>query len=361
MRNRAHLLLVDDEEPARRLLARILEQNGYRCTLAKDVADARAQLQEDIELVITDLDMPGPSGLDLIRQLKADKPNIATLMVTGKGDRDVAELVLESGAYGFLAKPLDPDAVVISVSNALRRRKLEVENRFHREQLEDMVRSRTEKLWETSMELERALAEARASQEETIRKLALAAEHRDTETGAHTHRMSAYCHLLATRVGKTSDVADSIRLASLLHDIGKIAIPDTILLKPGPLSTEERKIVEKHALVGYDILKDSTSRLLQLGATIALTHHEWWDGNGYPRKLAGEEIPIEGRIAAVADVFDAVTSDRPYRPAYSLTQAIEIMRVHSGSHLDADLIDLFLSDLNPIVNIIRDAGDEVLV
>jgi putative two-component system response regulator len=361
MRNGAHLLIVDDEEPARRLLARILEQNGYLCTLAEDVEDAKRQLQEDVELVITDLDMPGQSGLELIRQLTAEKPDIATLMVTGKGDRDIAELVLESGAYGFLAKPLDADAVVINVSNALRRRKLEVENRHHRDQLEDMVRSRTEKLWETSLDLERALAEARGSQEETIRKLALAAEHRDTETGAHTHRMSAFCHLLASRLGKSSDVAESIRLASLLHDIGKIAVPDTILLKPGSLTEEERKVMQKHALVGYEILKDSTSKLLQLGATIALTHHEWWDGRGYPRGLKRDEIPMEGRIAAVADVFDALTSDRPYRPAFSLTQAIEIMRVHSGSHLDAELVDLLLSDLSPIVNIIQGAGEEVLV
>jgi putative two-component system response regulator len=361
MRNGAHLLLVDDEEAARRLLARILEQNGYRCTLAKDVPDAHLQFQDDIELVITDLDMPGPSGLDLIRQMTADRPDVATLMVTGKGDREVAEMVLESGAYGFLTKPLDPDAVVINVSNALRRRKLEIENRLHREQLEGMVRSRTEKLWMTSMELEKALAETRASQEETIRKLSLAAEHRDTATGAHTHRMSAYCHLLATRAGKSPEVADSIRLSSLLHDVGKIGIPDTILLKPGPLTEEERKVVERHALFGYEILRDSTSKLLQLGATIALTHHEWWDGSGYPRKLTGEEIPFEGRIAAVADVFDAITSDRPYRPAFSLTQAIEIMRVHSGSHLDSELVDLFLSDLGPIVTILQDAGEGVLV
>jgi putative two-component system response regulator len=361
MRNGAHLLVVDDEEPARRLLARILEQNGYRCTLAEDVADAHEQLQDDVELVITDLDMPGKSGLDLIRQLAAAKPEVATLMVTGKGDRNVAELVLDSGAYGFLSKPLDADAVVISVSNALRRRKLEIESRHHRDQLEEMIRNRTEKLWETSLDLERALAEARGSQEETIRKLALAAEHRDTETGAHTQRMSAYCHLLATRVGKSSEVADSIRLASLLHDIGKIAVPDTILLKPGPLTTEERLSVERHALVGYEILKDSTSKLLQLGATIALTHHEWWNGTGYPRGLKRDEIPIEGRIAAVSDVFDAITSDRPYRPAFPLTQAVEIMRGRSGPHLDSELVDLFLSDLNPIVNIIQEAGDEVLV
>lgn len=362
MEENALILVVDDEEPARRLLARILQQAGYECHLAIDVADAIDKINvADFQLVITDLDMPGASGLDLIRRLAQDKPAIATLMVTGKGDRDVAQKVVENGAYGYLSKPLDPDAVVINVYNALRRRTLELENREQRAHLEEMVRSRTADLWTASLELESALAQTQSSQEETIQRLALAAELRDSETGAHNQRMSSYCHLLAQRLGVGSDVVETIRLAALLHDIGKIAVPDSILLKPGPLTPDERLVIEEHTTVGHQILKDSRSELLQMGAKIAWTHHEKCDGSGYPRRLSGSEIPMEGRIAAVADVFDALTSNRPYRAAHSLTQAGEMMRDSSGHHLDSEYVDLFLSDLGPIVQIIQKAGEAVLV
>jgi len=361
--NGAHqLLVVDDEEPARRLLARILQQDGYQCDQAADVTEALEQVsRKEFALVITDLDMPGASGLELIRHLTSERPTVATMMVTGKGDREIAHRVVECGAYGYLSKPLDPDEVVINVYNALLRRSLELENQQHRDKLEEMIKSRTSDLWETSLKLEHALAEAQDSQEETIRRLALAAELRDTETGAHNQRMSEYCHLLASRLEGVREIAETIRLGSLLHDIGKIAVPDGILLKEGPLTHEERSIIEQHAEVGYQILKDSGSRLLQMGATIARTHHEKCDGTGYPRRLTRAEIPIEGRIAAVADVFDALTSNRPYRTAYSVTQAGDIMREAAGPHLDEEFVDLFLSDLRPILEIMETTGGAILI
>lgn len=358
------ILVVDDEEAATRMLARILQQGGHTCTTASSAPEALERLRtETVALVITDLDMPGRSGLDLIRDITRDHPGVATLMVTGKGDRTIAKSVIETGAYGYMTKPLDPDEVTIQVYNALIRRNLEAEARRSREQLEDMVRSRTSELWQNSLELERTLAQLRASQEETIQKLALVAELRDDETADHTERMSRFCALLASRAGTDRQRTELIRLASLMHDIGKIGVPDGIMRKPGPLGADEHEIIRQHAEFGYTILKESSSELLRMAATIAWTHHERWDGTGYPRGLKGEEIPLEGRIAAIADVFDALTSDRVYRKAYPLTEAVELMRAERGKQFDPDLLDLFLADLHGALRVIQETGSgrEVMV
>lgn len=358
------ILIVDDEEAARRLLARILEQNGYSCSTVADADEATAHLrQETVALVITDLDMPGRSGLELIKDITREHPGVATLMVTGKGDRTIAKSVLETGAYGYMTKPLDPDEVTIAVYNALIRRTLELEAKRNKDQLEEMVRSRTSDLWQNSLELEQALAQLRSSQEETIQKLALVAEMRDDETAEHTERMSRFCGLLAERAGADHQRAELIRLASLMHDIGKVGVPDGVMRKPGPLGAEEREVIQRHADFGYRILKDSNSELLRMAATIAWTHHERWDGTGYPCGLKGDEIPFEGRIAAIADVFDALTSDRVYRKAYPLTEAVEHMREERGKHFDPVLLDLFLADLHGALRIIQQTGSkrEVMV
>jgi HD-GYP domain-containing protein (c-di-GMP phosphodiesterase class II) len=188
-----------------------------------------------------------------------------------------------------------------------------------------------------------------AAQEETIMRLSLAAEQRDAETGEHILRMGRYCTLMAEKVGMCRERVELIRLASPLHDVGKIAIPDAVLQKPGRLTPAERSEMEKHAQIGHDMLCGSDNELLELAATIALTHHEHWDGNGYPNGLIGKEIPIEGRIAAIADVFDALTSDRVYRPAMSLEQALEIMSEGRGTQFDPHLLDLFLANLSAVL------------
>ena len=204
-----------------------------------------------------------------------------------------------------------------------------------------VVRARVEEdLHQAIAGLRRSEAELAASREEMIRRLASAVEFRDVETGRHTERMGHYCSLLARRLGLDDEHCELIRVASGLHDIGKIGIPDSVLLKPGPLTEAERAIVERHAEIGYSILAGSSSRLLSLAATIALTHHERWDGTGYPRALGGEQIPLEGRIAAVADVFDALISDRPYRPALSRAQAYAIMLEGRGTQFDPGVLDL---------------------
>jgi HD-GYP domain-containing protein (c-di-GMP phosphodiesterase class II) len=197
-----------------------------------------------------------------------------------------------------------------------------------------------------SGELHRALSELEIAQSETVRRLSMAVEFRDEDTGAHIERIGRFSTLLAERVGLERELCERLGYAAPLHDVGKVAIPDAILLKPGPLTAEERAIVETHAEEGHRLLRGSSSSILDMAATIALSHHEKWDGSGYPRGLAGEEIPVEGRIVAVADVFDALTSDRVYRTAYSVEHAVEMMRGQRGLHFDPQLLDAFLEVLS---------------
>ena len=197
-------------------------------------------------------------------------------------------------------------------------------------------------------EIEREL---KLSREEAVFRLSLAAEYRDAEVARHIQRMSRYCAILATRVGLADEEVDAIRVASVLHDVGKIAIPDEILLKPDRLTDEERSVMQEHAKIGFDILSGSSSDFMQTAASIALTHHERMDGTGYPRGLLGEDIPQEGRIAAIADVFDALVSDRPYKRAFTVEKAVEIMQADSGSHFDPTLLGLFVEAIDEVVRV----------
>ena len=346
------ILVVDDEEPVRKAIIRILERRGFECVAAEDVAMARSALEADgFSLVVSDMNMPGESGLDLVRSIISGHPDTATLMCTGLDDAELARTAIEIGAYGYIVKPFEPNEIVIGVLNALRRRDLEIENRLHRENLEEMVRARTSELWTAISDLERAQKEIRVSREETIERLSIAAEFKDNETAAHIRRMSLYCSMLAERLGEDGTRCEEIRLASQMHDVGKIGIPDHILSKPGPLTAEEWVVMKQHAAIGYRILSNSSSELLNFAATIALTHHERMDGTGYPRGLVEDEIPVEGRIAAVADVFDAMTTNRIYRKAYPLGEAIEIMREGRGDHFDPKILDVFFDSMDRILGI----------
>jgi putative two-component system response regulator len=348
----AAVLLVDDEESLRAMLGRLLERAGYTVAAAADVAEAREALRRQaFDLVLADVDMPGSSGLDLAREIQSDYPDTAIVMVTGIDDTSVARAALELGAYGYVIKPFEANEILIEVSNALRRRTLELENRAHRERLEQMVRDRTGELWNAIGKLEVAEKELRLAQEDTVERLSIAAEFRDDETARHVQRMSRYSALLASRAGEDAQRAELVRIASVMHDVGKIGIPDSILLKPGKLTPEERRIMEQHSEIGYRILSGSRSEVLTLAAQIAWTHHERMDGTGYPRKLTGDAIPLEGRIAAIADVFDALTSNKVYKKAFPLGQAVDVMREGRGTHFDADLLDLFLDAIDEVIRI----------
>ena len=348
------LLIVDDEEQIRTLLARLLGAQGYECLTAEDAAAARRVLTETpVALVLSDVNMPGESGIDFTREVLAHFPDTAVVIVTGIDDRRYADVAIELGAYGYVLKPFKPNELIINVGNALRRRALEIENRGHRAELEQTVLDRTAALRDTIAQLETSETELRRLREETIRRLSWAAEFRNQETGEHIVRMSLYCALLARVAGLDSERAEMIRVASPMHDVGKIGVPDRILLKAGRLTGDERKVMEGHTEIGHRILAGSGVELLDLAALMALTHHERIDGKGYPRGLARDEIPIEGRIAAVADVFDALTSDRVYRQAFQPDEARAMMEEGRGTQFDAELVDLFFDRFDDVLAIRR--------
>lgn len=338
------ILVVDDEEPIRRLLGYMLQTHGYIVTLAADAREARQRMDEHpFALLLCDVNMPGESGMDLVRNILQERPYTAAIMVTGLDSSVLANAALDMGAFGYIIKPFESNEVLIDVANALRRRRLEMENRFHRENLEDIVRTRTMALQQALEWLERSEKELRLSQEETIERLAIAAEFKDSSTAQHIQRMSHYCEILARKAGLSPERCDLIRTASPMHDIGKIGTPDHVLRKPGKFTAEEFDVIAQHAEIGYKILSGSDSELLKVAAAIAWTHHERFDGTGYPRKLKGEEIPIEGRIASIADNFDALTTERVYKPAFDFDHAKELMLKERGKHFDPELLDLFLS------------------
>jgi putative two-component system response regulator len=339
----ASVLVVDDEELVQDLLVRILARGGFQNVKVACSSERASALVESqgFDLILTDMHMPGTSGIGLLTYIHESYPDIATLMISGANDESLAEKALSLGAYGYIIKPFRPNEVLIGVNNALRRRALELENRVYRQELEEEVELRTRDLSQALSELRVAEKGVRAARTETIKRLAIAGEFRDEETGRHVMQMSRYCEILARAVGIDDGLTESIREAGSLHDLGKIAIPDRILLKPGPLSGEERSVMETHAAMGHRMLSGSESPLLELAAEIALSHHEKLDGTGYPNKLAGEAIPLSGRIAAIADVFDALTTDRVYRAAFSLNEAIDMMKKGSGGQFDPDLLSLF--------------------
>jgi putative two-component system response regulator len=352
LRSPAHVLVVDDDPRIRAILAAMLERNGYTYALATNAGEARQQLAAgSFEIMLCDMHMPGETGLELISDVLRYYPDIAAVMVTGAEDPALAEMAIELGAYGYMTKPFRVNELLIQVANALHRRRLELENRAHRARLERSVEENTVALQLAVEDLRSSRDELRTYQEETIRRLSSAAELRDLETGKHLDRMSRYCALLAGKVGLEGARVDLIRVASPMHDVGKIAIPDSILLKPGTLTSEERRVMERHTEIGYKILSGSQAELLRLAADLAWTHHERHDGSGYPRGLRGDEIPLEGRIAAVADVFDALTTDRVYRQALPVEEAVELMLTERGRHFQPEILDLFLESLDEVETI----------
>jgi putative two-component system response regulator len=346
---RANVLVVDDDAQIRDLLVRLLQTGGHSCVSVPTVAAADGLLeQHSFDAVLCDLHMPGESGLDLVSRIATEHPATAVVMVSGHDDRSLVETALEVGVYGYVTKPFKPSDILIGVTNALHRRDLEEENRAYRDSLEVLVGERTAALQTAAGQLERTATEIARSREQTIRRLSRAVEYRDEATGGHVERVSQYCELLAQRLGLDGE---QMRMASPMHDVGKIAVRDAVLLKPGRLTPAERIEMERHCDVGYDILQGSGSTLLDLAATIALTHHERVDGTGYPRRLSGDDIPFEGRIAAVADVFDALTSDRVYRAALDADPALEIMCAGRDTQFDPVVLDMFVQSMDDVLTI----------
>jgi len=331
------LLVVEDEPVLARALGRHLGERFDVVHVTHSATAAEALHRDrphEVDVVLTDVGLPDGDGIELVRRLRAHDPALGAVVATGVDDPGTARRAVDLGVQGYLLKPFQMSEAQVNVANASHWRRLEQENRRHRDRLASLVDART-----------RALSRSRA---ETIRRLSVAAEHRDMETSSHLERMSAYAAILARRAGLDREATEDIRLASPMHDIGKLGIPDHVLMHDGVFDAEQRRIMNTHTLLGHRILTGSESPLLELGATIALTHHEWWDGSGYPCRLAGDRIPLAGRIVAIADVFDALSSPRRYKRAFTLEETVAQLRAERGTHFDPDLVDLFLADLDEL-------------
>jgi putative two-component system response regulator len=291
------------------------------------------------QLIIVDYMMPDMNGIEFIKALK-NYPNtkgIPVLMVTANDHIDVRYQALEAGASDFLNKPIDKTEFTIRVRNMLA--------------LYDTQRKLSNKAEWLAEEVRKAVREIKDREEELIHRLSKAAEYRDPETGSHIKRMSWYSKHIAAQLGFPMDEQELILEAAPMHDIGKVGIPDAILLKPEKLTSTEYFFMKEHAKIGHEILNGSSSKLMQIAAQIALSHHEKYDGTGYPQGLKGEEIPIYGRIIAVADVFDALTSSRPYKNAWSLEDAVTYLKNNSGKHFDPACVEAFLKDWDTVLAI----------
>ncbi|MFO0635438.1 MAG: response regulator [Nannocystaceae bacterium] len=348
------VLLVDDEAAIRKVIERMLEAEGYEVLHASDGAEAlELAWREPVDTIVLDMRMPGMSGLDVCRQLRADPRTEHTpvVFVTGMADRQFRRDALHAGATDFLAKPFDEIELLARLRNSVRIKLYYDGLARERSDLRGAVQRQLAELEGASARLERLQRDLAVARHETIERLARAAEYRDDETAAHLHRMSHYCHLLARKAELDDYACEMLRIASPMHDVGKIGIPDHILLKRGRLSPEEYQIMKQHAEIGFRILSGSDSDLVTLAATIAHTHHEQWAGTGYPRGLRGEAIPIEGRIAAIADVFDALTSERPYKHAWPVEDAVAHLEAGAGGHFDPRLTEMFIGSLDEVLQI----------
>jgi putative two-component system response regulator len=337
------VLVVDDEHAARSVAGRIL-QSHYEVQFAADATEARSKLMGgQVDLMLCDIHLPGESGMELVESLLSrEDDDLAVVMITGEDSTATADRAFELGAYGYLVKPYRRGDLLITVSNALRRRQLEQQSRAYQRELEQDVIVKSLETEHVRGLLRRSEESLERSRLETIHKLSLAVEMRDQVTGHHLSRMGVYCEEIARRMHLPDQICDCISLAGQMHDIGKIAVPDRILLKAGPLTDDERGQVETHAEIGKQILQGSESPILQLAESISWTHHEKVDGSGYPRGLTGDEIPVEGKIAAVADVYDALTRDRPYREAMPVADAAALMAEERGRHFDPEVLDTFM-------------------
>jgi cyclic di-GMP phosphodiesterase len=344
------ILATDVRPEMLRLVGRALSPH-YDCEFATSVAEARDKLEGDsFHLALCDIQMPDGSGLALAEEIASDHPETCVVLVTGVDDPTVADRAFEFGACGYLVKPFWPGQLLITAMNALRRHELELAEQARNRRLLRRARNEAVQLRdELAIAQQQAIDELRASRQETVERLALAIELHDAETGRHINRMATIAAFLGRELGFNQERVLLLHAAAPMHDVGKIAIPDEILRKPGPLSPTEREEMKRHTIVGHRILADSQSDLLRLAATIALTHHERFDGSGYPQGLSGHDIPLEGRIVAVADVFDALLSDRCYRPALTSKDATKVIAKGRGTQFDPAIVDSLLTHQSEVL------------
>ncbi|KXS31992.1 MAG: Response regulator receiver modulated metal dependent phosphohydrolase [Candidatus Gallionella acididurans] len=342
------VVIIDDEFTSRVILEKIV-QGVQRNIFVKAFADAITALawikENPPDLIIIDYLMSGMTGLEALQQMKNmyALEGVPIVIVTASEDRDIKYQALESGATDFITKPIDPYECRVRCRNMLNLRRQQKILLSHSHFLEQRVAEATRQI--------------RTREQETLFRLAKAGEYRDEETGNHILRMAKYSRLIAEHLGLDQDNCDLIELAAPMHDIGKIGIPDHILQKPGALNPDELAIMRTHPLIGFKILQDSPSKYLMLGATIALSHHEKYDGSGYPHGTKGVDIALEARIVAVADVYDALTSNRPYKKAWSNEDSLAYLTSNIGKHFDPACVDAFIAKYSEVLIIQRQLQD----
>lgn len=334
----AKILIVDDQPANVTLIEKMLDIDGYNNVISTtDPTQVEAiYLEQNSDLVLLDLNMPVMDGYQVLAKIREVDPDYPPIIVlTAQSDRESRIKALDLGARDFLAKPFDRVELMTRIRNMLEVRIMTTAMKNQNKILDGMVKERTKELNDTRLEV--------------IRRLGRAAEYRDDMTGFHIIRMSRYSQLLALAAGMDEDEAERLLNASPMHDIGKIGIPDNVLLKPGKLDADEWKIMKTHVNIGVEILSGSDSELMDMAAEVAQNHHEKWDGSGYPCALAGEDIPLTGRVVAVADVFDALTTERPYKDAWPVEKAVEFLKDQRGKHFEPRLVELFVEILPDIL------------
>lgn len=344
----SRILVCDDSITNALILEKLLESEGY--TRVRAVTDSREVApilsEDEYDLLLLDLEMPHLDGFEVMSQLKTSLSNFEMfpiLILTGREGAEVRNRALAMGAHDFVNKPFDQEEVLLRVRNLLRMHDAYISQTRINEELEQKVQARTQELTLAADIL--------------VQKLAMVGELRDNQTGRHVMRVGKYARLLAEGIGLPSEIAFMMEKAAPLHDMGKVGIPDRILLKPGPLDEEERREMDGHAALGAKLLGDHKSMLVRMAASVALSHHEKWDGSGYPAGLSGESIPVEGRITAISDVFDALTSKRSYKDAWSIDEAVAEIKQMAGSHFDPNLVKVFEEKLDEIIAIRKTYDD----
>jgi putative nucleotidyltransferase with HDIG domain len=330
-----NILVVDDEEAIREVVSTMLESKGYHCT---SVQNGRAALEQvkltTPDLVLSDMIMPEMDGLKLLEWMRQYDPDVPVIMVTAIHDISTALEAIRRGAYDYILKPFEKEQLFLGVGRALQHRRLVIDNRKYQRDLEQKVEERTRRL-------QLAVEQLEQSYDDTLEALGSALDLKDAETEGHCQRVTAFCISIAKSMPVPDGYLPILARAAFLHDIGKMAIPDGILRKPGPLNDDEKQIMRKHCEIGYNML--IRIPFLRDAAEIVLAHQEFYDGSGYPRGLKGEQIPLGARIFTIADSLDAMISDRPYRRALPMSHAREEIKRCSGSQFDPQVVDVFMS------------------